>query len=201
MFPFTGIANEEELSTNELGEDEFYQADLMYGGVAVTYQEPFLVLDPQEYFGQTQALFMWFGGLRWYADRFDAADDTLFARTYPDLPNVVRRASVVGGLAWDSRSNEWNPKRGGLHDLSLEVGAPWVGASTSWARLNASFRFYQQVLTPKLVVASQLLFDAMVGEPPLFEQGFYGGLFPIEGFGGIMMGRGFFRRRRPASAP
>lgn len=108
---------------------------------------------------------------------------------------MTRRGSLFGGLAWDSRDNEWSPAAGGLHDASVEVAGPWSGASSTWVRLNASFRWYRALGTDKVVFAQQLLLDALLGDAPFVAQGEFGGFLSREGIGGRYLGRGYFRRR------
>jgi hypothetical protein len=196
VFPYAGIDNAQRLSNAELGAP-FYRGDVFTTGGAFDYQQPAWTVRPEQW-GHPVGVLRWVVGAELQADRIRRSDDSLLAQERPDDEGWVRRGSVLGGMTWDSRDNEWSPTWGGLHEVTVAAAGPWAGASATYGRVDATFRWYRPLGTPKLVFAQRLTFDALFGDVPLFELGRFGGLIPVEGIGGRDAGRGFFRRRHAA---
>lgn len=194
VFPYVGVAEFAHLQREELEAPE-HRVHLRSIGAAFDYQQPFAVIEPGQWGIETTGYVRWFGGARFAHDRIEAEPNTLWVDEGNPERVMLRRGSILGGLAWDSRNNGWSPLRGSLHDVSIELGGPWVGSTRHWARFNGSARFYRSVGTPKVVLANQFLADAILGDAPLVNQGELGGLFIREGIGGRDTGRGYFRRR------
>lgn len=194
VFTYTGIANHERLTNAEIN-DERYEAHRLSVGPDVNVQLPVVRLEPEAWFGTTQAFLRAFVGWNFAVDRFRAEPDSLFALDEPQAPGTRRRGTYYGGLTWDSRNNDWNPKRGGFYDISLATGGPWAGGQDVWSRFNASFRNYQSLGTDRLVLAHELLAELQGGDVPLIAKGEFSGLVFRDGVGGLDTGRGFFRRR------
>jgi hypothetical protein len=194
VFPYLGIANFEPLRLLELNAPE-RRVNLRTIGAAFDYQHPFAVFERGQWGIETTGYARWLVGARFAHDRIRSAPDTLWTAEGNPTEVTMRRGSIFGGLAWDSRDNGWSPKRGSLHDVSIELGGPWVGSTRHYARFNGSVRFYRPLGTPKLVLANQFIADAIVGDAPLASQGELGGLYVREGIGGRDTGRGYFRRR------
>lgn len=194
VFPYPGVANFEALDRQTLLQPE-NRVTLRSVGGAVDYQQPFAVFEPGQWGIETKGYARWFVGARFAHDRILAADDSRYQADGNPARTTLRRGGVFAGLAWDSRDNGWSPTRGSLHDVSLELGGPWVASTRHWARANASTRFYRSLGTPKLILANQFLADVIVGDAPLMAMGQFGGLMVRQGIGGRDTGRGYFRRR------
>ena len=194
VFPFVGIAADEVRDSDDL-DDDFYRLDLRSIGGGATYQQPFAVVEAGRFGLRTPGFARWFIGARFSWDRQQPDLVSLYADEVSPRETRVRRGSMLGGIAWDSRDNGWSPKRGSLHDVSLELGGPWLASNQTWARLNASTRFYRPLGTDKVVLANQFIADFILGDAPLVPLGELGGLYPLEGIGGRDAGRGFYRRR------
>ncbi|MCB9715365.1 MAG: BamA/TamA family outer membrane protein [Myxococcales bacterium] len=202
VFPYPGIANFERLDRATLLQPEYRVYLRSIGGV-IDYQQPFAVFEPGQWGIETTGYARWFVGARFAHDRILATTDPEAQRDDPPRwiddghpeRTALRRGGVFGGLAWDSRDNGWSPVRGSLHDVSVELGGPWVASTQYWARFSGAARFYRPLGTPKLVLANQFLADLILGDAPLVSQGEFGGLLVREGIGGRDTGRGYLRRR------
>ncbi|MCX4245269.1 BamA/TamA family outer membrane protein [Paraliomyxa miuraensis] len=194
VFPYIGIANFEPLSRDQLQAPPQRVHVRSIGG-AMDYQQPFAVFEPGQLGIETTGYARWLVGARFAHDRIESEPDTRWIDDGNPLATSLRRGSVFGGLAWDSRDNGWSPTKGSLHDVSVELGGPWVGSTQVFTRFNGSFRFYRPIVSPKVILANQFLADAIVGDAPLWNQGELGGLLVREGIGGRDTGRGYFRRR------
>lgn len=194
VFPYLGAANYERLRLPDLAVPE-HKVHLRTLGGAFDYQHPFAVLERGQWGRETTGYARWLVGARFAHDHIWSAPDTLWTREGNPTDQTLRRGSIFGGLGWDSRDNGWSPKRGALHDVSIELGGPWAASTRHWARFNGSARFYRPIGTPKVVLANQFIADAILGDAPLVSQGEFGGLLVREGIGGRDTGRGYFRRR------
>jgi len=194
VFPYLGVANFDPLRPSELSAPE-HRLDLRTIGGAFDYQHPFAVLERGQWGIETTGYARWLVGVRFAHDRIRSAADTRWTADGNPTELVLRRGSIFGGLGWDSRDNGWSPTRGSLHDVSIELGGPWVASTRHWARFNGSARFYRPLGTPKLVLANEFLADAILGDAPVVSQGEFGGLLVREGIGSRDIGRGYFRRR------
>jgi hypothetical protein len=91
------------------------------------------------------------------------------------------------GLDWNTRDNEVSPRSGQHHTARIDL-APG-GASEvpyRYARLNATFAFYQELLPERLVLALRAAGDALFGDVPFYElprfdRTFFGGGKAVRG--------------------
>lgn len=194
VFPYPGIANFEPLTSNELRQPE-NRVHLRSVGGAFAYQQPFAIFERGQWGIETTGYARWLVGARFNHDRIRSAPTNRFAADGNPAQLRLRRGSIFGGVAWDSRDNGWSPVRGSLHDVSIELGGPWVASTRHWARFNGSARFYRPIGTPKVILANQFVADAILGDAPLVSLGEFGGLLVRDGIGGRDTGRGYFRRR------
>ncbi|MBW2733510.1 MAG: BamA/TamA family outer membrane protein [Deltaproteobacteria bacterium] len=91
------------------------------------------------------------------------------------------------GLVWDTRDHEFSPTRGMFHELSWRLSP---GLELLYGGANATARFFYPLLGEKLVVASRLVLDFIVGDAPLYELSRFGSLTPQDGIGGAQAIRG-----------
>lgn len=194
VFTFAGVANHAPLSNRKINEERF-EAHRMSIGPDLNAQFALGRFEADEWFGSTQAFLRAFVGWNFAVDRFRAEPGSLFADEAADFLGTSTRGTYYVGLTWDSRNNDWNPKRGGLYDMSVASGGPWAGGSTVWSRLNASFRNYQSLGSDHLVLAHELLAEIQGGDVPMIPRGEFSGLVFRDGVGGLDTGRGYFRRR------
>lgn len=170
VFPFVGVAADHFADSDDL-DDPFFRLNLRSIGGGATYQQPFAVVEPGRLGMLTTGYARWWVGARFSHDRQRAKPDTFYAAE-ASAPEVdVRRGSMLGGIAWDSRDNGWSPTRGALHDASVELGGPWLASTLTWARLNVSTRFYRPLGTPKLVLANQFIADMILGDASIVPLG------------------------------
>lgn len=194
VFGFFGVANDELLSSSEL-DTLFYRADVITTGGEATYQQPVWSFPKDNWRGGPGQLRV-VGGYRFDADLVRPYPGSFLDLNMPETAGWTRRASVVAGLSWDGRTNEWSPRWGGLHDVSVELAAPWLGSSSTWVRFNATGRWYRYLGTEKIIFGQWLSFDAVAGRDiPLYTMGEFGGFTRQPGWGGRMAGRGYYRRR------
>jgi hypothetical protein len=209
VFPYVGVDNQQEFTNKEL-DDRFYQARTITLGSFANYQQPAWTVESHEWnqpkLYKKVGVLRWLVGVDFQADfiNFNEPegnedwDVSLLAQEKPESEDWTLRGNYLGGLTWDSRSNEWSPTWGGLHDVTLALAGPWAGSTEIWGRLNATFRWYRPLGTEKLIFAQRLTFDALIGDVPVYELGRFGGMLPVQGLGGRKAGRGFFRRRYAA---
>jgi len=98
-------------------------------------------------------------------------------------------------LTWDSRDNDWSPREGSLIDLTLDTAGAYTGSTSGFGRVHATARNYWPLGRSGFVFAHRVTFDALWGVAPLMALGEFGGLFPMDAYGGAFVGRGFARRR------
>lgn len=191
VHPFFGVANHENLSGTDLnGRENTFDAN-NYGGW-LTYEHPIWQL---ERLGRATGMLRVFSGLLFNVDVMRPYADTRLARDIPSLPEVVRRSVVRAGLTWDSRDNDWSPKEGNLTDVTVDTAGKFTGSTNNYGRLHASTRGYWRLGESRMVFAHRLTLDALWGNAPLIAMGEFGGLFPMDGYGGAFIGRGFTRKR------
>lgn len=191
VFPFYGINNHTNLAGTELHGPEHWVNVNNYAGW-LTYEHPVWQLErPARAPGNLRV----YSGIFYNVDVIRALPDSQFAREFPEAAGVVRRGIVRGGLTWDSRDNDWSPREGGLSDVTFDAVGKYTGSTQNWGRFHATTRHYWSLGNSDLVVAHRATFDALWGETPLLALGEFGGLFPIDGYGGAFIGRGFTRKR------
>ncbi|MEN0065151.1 MAG: BamA/TamA family outer membrane protein [Myxococcota bacterium] len=193
VFTYVGIANEDRLD-NAAIVDETFEAHRFSISPDVNVQFVLARKARPAEMGPT-AFLRGFVGWTWSLDRFTAEPGTQFAQDQPQPTGTTKRGTWYGGVAWDSRDNDWHPTRGGFHDVSVAAGGPWALGDTYWSRFNASFRHYAPLGSKRLVLAQQVLAEFQGGNVPLIPLGEFSGLVFRDGVGGVDIGRGFFRRR------
>lgn len=194
-FTYAGVANGERLSNEELEEDSFYRLSVRTIGGRFGYQHPL-------WRSRGAELPSWWNvanlsiisTFRFEEDRASYSMDSLFAQDGGGRTST-RRGSLTAGLVYDARDRDVSPNRGSYHELSFEGAAPWLGSTDTWGRLNLGLRWFVPLGTDRVIAALRLGGEAMFGAPPYFALGQFGGIDAIDGFGGRMVGRGFYRRR------
>lgn len=100
----------------------------------------------------------------------------------------------AAGLLWDTRDHEFNPTRGGFHEVSLRA-SPGVDARLAFGGVNATLRGYIPLYREYLVIAVRLLGDILWGTVPFYLMAEHGGFFPAgtlgsaEGLRALPLGR------------
>lgn len=194
-FTYAGIANGEKIDNTDLEEDPYYRVKVRTFGGRLGYQHPL--------WRSGEALPDWvqpfilsaIGTFRFEMDQANFEADSLFAAEQGAGAAKTRRSSLTAGLVYDARNREVSPVRGSYHELSVEWAAPWLGASQTWARINAGARWFISLGTERVVAAIRVGGEAQLGDSPYFTLGQFGGIDAFDGFGGRMLGRGFYRRR------
>lgn len=191
VYPFYGVNNHDNLAGTELHGPEHWVNINNYAGW-LTYEHPIWQHQrPQRSVGNLRV----YSGIFYNVDVIKAYQDSQLAREFPESQGVVRRGIVRAGLTWDSRDNDWSPREGGLSDVTFDAVGKYTGSTQSWGRFHASTRHYWSLGSSDLVIAHRATFDALWGDVPLVPLGEFGGLFPIDGYGGAYIGRGFTRKR------
>lgn len=151
-----------------------------------------------------------FGGARfdWYipGDWGDADADgafdlhpypgSLFARDFPD-GQAGPILALVAGASLDGRDDEPDPSRGYFLEASVRA-APPVGGRFLFGGANAAALLFAPLLPERrLVLASRVVVDAIVGDAPVVELAQVGGSKETAAFGGPDLGRGLRQQRYP----
>ena len=192
VFPYFGVANNQNLHGQDLT-GRFFQTKLSTVGGFFSFQHPLWTFKP---FGPGPV-----GTLRslssvaYYVDRITSYAGSLFALERATDAGGTRRGMLRLGLTWDRRDNEWSPRKGAFHDVTVETAGPWTGSTDAWGRAQASLRHYWQLGVPSLVFAHRITYDALWGDAPFVPLGEFGGLVTSDGLGGTATGRGWLRRR------
>ena len=192
VFPYFGVANNQNLHGQDLT-GRFFQTKLSTVGGFFSFQHPLWTFKP---FGPGPV-----GTLRslssvgYYVDRITPYAGSLFALERATDAGGTRRGMLRLGLTWDRRDNEWSPRKGAFHDVTVETAGPWTGSTDAWGRAQASLRHYWQLGVPSLVFAHRITYDALWGDAPFVPLGEFGGLVTSDGLGGTATGRGWLRRR------
>ena len=191
VFPFYGINNHRDIAEGEIHAP--YNRIRMdnYGGW-FTFEHPLWRVERP---GRAPGTLRHYSGLFYFVDIARGYTDSRLVKEASAYEGLVRRGFVRGGLTWDSRDNDWSPHEGALVDVIFDAAGVWTGASSSWGRLHTSVRHYWTLGASHIVLAHRFTFDALVGDPPLMALGEFGGLFPLEAYGGAFVGRGYGRRR------
>lgn len=117
--------------------------------------------------------------------------DSFYQKTFPE--GEAGFASVLSvGAVYDTRDHEPAPTIGQFTEFSLRGAAPIIGSTWTWLGANLTTRFFTPLNKERnLVLASRLVLDGIVGDPPAFElarlNSSVGDYFT---FGGSDMGRG-----------
>ena len=191
VFPFYGINNHANLAGTEItGPYNRMRMD-NYGGW-FSYEHPLWKLRRP---GRPVGVLRHYSGVFYYLDVLRAYEGSRLQVENPELIGSDRRGMLRGGLTWDSRDNDWSPQEGSLVDVTVDAAGPYTGSSSSWGRAHATARNYWPIRGSGFVFAHRVSFDALWGAPPLMTLGEFGGLFPMDAYGGALVGRGFARRR------
>lgn len=192
VFPYFGLANHHNLSGENL-QSRHYQLKLSTFGGFFTYQHPVWTYRPSgpRPIGTLRS----YTGFGYFVDRIQPYQDTLFAAERSSDAGLTRRGVLRLGLIWDRRDNDWSPRTGALHDVTVDSAGPWTGSTHAWGRVHATFRHYWQLGVPSLVFAHRLTYDGLWGDPPFATLGEFGGLAVSDAIGGQAVGRGWMRRR------
>ena len=106
---------------------------------------------------------------------------------------------ATGGIIYDTRKPEVNPRSGIMAELSARVSAP--GGAGTFGGPFFSIRGFVTP-TPRLTIAFRFVMEALFGQVPFYEMVHWGGSVPITGFGGFETLRGiaFGRWHSPGKA-
>jgi len=120
-----------------------------------------------------------FGGLKsWWAEVVPYAGSYL-ERTYQEQELNGVNTHGVGrlslGLLYDSRDNETTPTDGVLHEVSFRGGKN-IGIVGGYGGFNATGRVYFALHKKYAVIASRVMFDALLGDVPVYLLARHGGL-------------------------
>ena len=117
-----------------------------------------------------------------------ASDDEVIGRL---LLGTERHGVLqsTAGLVLDTRDQETAPTRGMLHEVAIR-GGPTFEMPGGYGGLHIQTRFYATLMEDWLVVASRLMLDALVGQPPFLELARFAGQYPEYGPGGAVSVRG-----------
>lgn len=117
------------------------------------------------------------------------------------LLQVDRRHALhlfEAGLLFDTRDNEVAPSRGMFHQVEVRL-APWQSSRHpyQYAELHAAARFYQKIVTDRLVLAARVVGYLQVGDVPFYELSRFDETSALGGAKGV---RGIPRTATSASA-
>jgi len=90
------------------------------------------------------------------------------------------------GMLFDTRDDEVAPSHGQFHQLELRL-APWQSSRHPYryAELHTSLRFYQQVVTNRLVLAARAVGYLQIGDVPFYELARYDETSALGGAKGV----------------
>lgn len=191
VYPFYGVNNHQTLGQAEL-QSPYNLIRMDNWGGWFTFEHPLWTLERP---GRAPGTLRHYSGIFYYVDVIRAAPNTRLVEELPSAEGTWRRGYVRLGVTWDSRDNDWSPTEGSLIDVTFDASGKWTGSSSNWGRFHSSVRHYWSLGQSKIVLAHRLTFDTLWGEPPLMTLGEFGGLFPMDAYGGAYVGRGFGRRR------
>lgn len=108
---------------------------------------------------------------------------------------------VLGGVVHDTRAPEIAPHGGMLVELGGRFTPDLGGEAGGFGGPMVSIRHFW-ALGPRAVLASRIAAEWLLGSVPFYEMVHWGGLVPMQGFGGFETLRGvrFGRWRAPAKA-
>ncbi len=191
VYPYYGINNHNNLAGtdltglyNRMGMDN-------YGGW-FTYEHPLWRLHRP---GRPVGTLRQYTGVFYYVDVVHGYAHSRLVEHDPHLVDTYRRGILRGGLTWDSRDNDWSPREGSLIDLTVDAAGPYTGSTSGFGRVHGTARNFWPLGRSGFVFAHRVTVDALWGAPPLMALGEFGGLFPMDAYGGAFVGRGFARRR------
>ena len=125
---------------------------------------------------------------------------SLFAKDFPG--GQAGTFSVpFAGIVIDDRDTEAFPTRGFFFESSVRGAHALTGSSWPHAGVNASLASFLSMTPqgpkaePRVVLASRVIADVMVGEPSVQEMARIGGTLDSNAFGGSSIGRGVREHR------
>ncbi|PTL78850.1 BamA/TamA family outer membrane protein [Vitiosangium sp. GDMCC 1.1324] len=124
---------------------------------------------------------------RW--NRVRPFPDSLLEQQQPLGSQGGRAGGILAGLYWDTRDVEGQPTKGGIIDVSTQTFLVPLGSSFNYEQLTLSAKHYWTV-APKLVLASRLAIDALLGDVPFYAWPTSGGVYFFGGVGGSSTVRG-----------
>ena len=106
-----------------------------------------------------------------------------------ELLQVDRRHALhlfEGGMLFDTRDNEVSPSRGVFHQVELRF-TPWKSSRHPYryAELHTTFRFYQQIVANRLVLAARAVGYLQIGDVPFYELSRYDETSALGGAKGV----------------
>lgn len=146
---------------------------------------------------RVELLLGWRGALTFPGelDQWTPYPGSRFALDHPDGEPGVSSAPLLGIIV-DDRDAETFPTRGVFVEASVRAAHPWWGSRWTWAGVNASASYFAAFSrAPRMVLATRVLGDAMVGEPSTEELARIGGTNEWIAFGGHVLGRGIREHR------
>jgi hypothetical protein len=191
VFAFYGVDNHNSIAGTDIT-GAYNQSRMENYGGWFSFEHPLWRLHRP---GKAVGTLRHYSGVLFFYDRVTAYQDSRMAVDNPELAGSSRRGILRGGLSWDSRDNDWSPNEGSLIDVTVDAAGPYTASSTSWGRMHMTARHYWPLGDTGLLLAHRVTLDTMWGAPPLMALGEFGGLFPIDAYGGAFVGRGFARRR------
>jgi hypothetical protein len=119
-------------------------------------------------------------GMIWTYVWMNTAPDSRLAEDLRDGSEEVRAlltgvddhafGAFVWSLEFDTRDDEVNPHHGAFQTTTFTFAPGGVGLLTeTWGRGMFVLRGYQDLFKGRVVLAARLLFDALVGTPPVYE--------------------------------
>lgn len=100
------------------------------------------------------------------------------------------------GASLDGRDEEPDPTRGFFVEASARGAAFFVGSAWDFAGANTTASVFAPLLPARrLVLASRVVVDGLVGDPPTYELAQTGGSAPTYALGGADLGRGVRQQR------
>ncbi len=118
--------------------------------------------------------------------------DSLYEKDFGSNDGSGFASVLEAGILIDNRDFEPSPTSGYWLEATMREASPFWGSSWSYLGVNLSLRGYVPLIPNKrLVLASQIIFDAMAGKAPLQEIVRVGGTTRYYNtFGGQDVGRG-----------
>lgn len=146
---------------------------------------------------RTELLFGWRGSYTWPGD-IDHEGPYPGSRYAQDFPRGEQGLSSVPfvGVIVDDRDDEVFPTRGFVTEASVRGGHGVTGSTWPHAGVTAiAAGYFSMSRTPRVVVASRVVGDVMVGDPSTEELARIGGTLDTIAFGGSSLGRGIREHR------
>ena len=122
---------------------------------------------------------------------------SLFAEDFPDGQPGTSSVPFAGVIV-DDRDTESFPTRGFFFESSVRGGHAFTGSTWEHAGANASIAGFFSLLaddTRRVVLASRVVADVIVGDPSVEEMARIGGTLDSIAFGGSTIGRGVREHR------